>query len=86
MFDGKYYDGVHIYNVGSGSGYTVLELIQTSEEIYNKKIKYVYSNKRQGDVDIVFANTDKIHQELGWKPKYTLKDMCTHFLQYIQNY
>jgi UDP-glucose 4-epimerase len=75
--------GVHIYNIGSGSGYTVLELIKSLEEVSNKQILYKYHNRRSGDIDIVYANTDKINKELGWSPKYTLKDMCTHFLQYI---
>jgi UDP-glucose 4-epimerase len=75
--------GIHIYNIGSGSGYTVLELIKSLEEVSNKQILYAYNDRRPGDIDIVYANTDKINKELGWSPKYTLKDMCTHFLQYI---
>lgn len=83
MENKKMNSGVHIYNIGSGSGYTVLELIKSLEEVSNKKIPYTYHDRREADVDIVYANTDKINKDLGWIPKYTLKDMCTHFLQYI---
>ena len=67
---------VHIYNLGSGVGTSVLELIKTFE-IENKiQIPYKIVPRRAGDVAICFANADKALNELNWKTTKTIADMC----------
>lgn len=75
--------GLNIYNVGTGKGYSVLDLITTFEKVNNIKIKYEFAEKRKGDIDIVYANVDKIYKELKWKAKYSLEDMCRHGYNFI---
>lgn len=59
-----------IFNIGSGIGYSVREVIQTIESVTGKKIKIVESEKRFGDPAILLASTEKINKELGWKSKF----------------
>ncbi len=63
-------------NVGTGKGYSVLELIKTYEEINKVKIKYEFHNRRVGDYPISIADNKYIQSVLGWKPKRNLKKMC----------
>ncbi len=68
--------GIKIYNVGTGKGTTVLELIEMFEKVQGKMILKEFSKRRDGDVGVLFANVDKIKEELKWKPIMTLEDMC----------
>ena len=68
--------GLHIYNVGTGNGVTVLDFITTFERVNNITLSYQFGERRQGDLPIVFANVDKIYQQLGWKAEKTLEDIC----------
>ncbi len=63
-----------IYNVGVGIGTTVLEVVQTFEEVNNQKLNYIIGNRRAGDVVEIYSDNTKIVEELNWKPKYSLKD------------
>lgn len=63
-----------IFNVGTGNGNTVLEVIHAFEKVTGEKLKYQIGPRRPGDVVKVWASTDKITSELGWKPKYSLED------------
>lgn len=63
-----------IYNIGTGQGTTVLELIHIFEMVNNTKIPIEFVGRRPGDIDIVYANCDKIYKELGWKAKYSLEE------------
>lgn len=79
---------VSVYNLGmysqdSNNGTTVLELINTFEKINNVKIPYKFCERRQGDIDIVFAESSKIYNELGWRTKYTLEDICKDGYNYL---
>ena len=60
----------NIFNCGYGKGYSVLEVINTANEIYNNKIKFEYDKKRPGDSEKLISNVDKLHQHLNWKPKF----------------
>ncbi len=64
-----------VYNVGTGTGTTVLELINTYESVNNVKINYVFGNRRNGDIEQVYADVNLINQEIGWKSKYTIESM-----------
>ena len=67
---------VHIYNLGSGVGISVLELIKTFEVENKIQIPYKIVPRRAGDVAICFANADKALNELNWKTTKTIADMC----------
>ena len=69
-------EGGTIYNVGTGKGYSVLEVIKTAEEVVGKKIKIKISDRRAGDTTRLVADAEKIRERLGWKPKYeNLRDI-----------
>ena len=59
----------HIYNLGNGKGYSILEVIKAAEKISEKKIKTIFGNKRDGDATILIASYEKAKIELGWNPK-----------------
>jgi len=59
-----------IYNCGYGVGYSVKEVVDTTNEILNKKIKYVFGPRRKGDSKMIVANSDKFKNKFSWKPKY----------------
>lgn len=65
-----------IINLGSGKGYTVLEVVKTFEKILKKKINYKVMNNRKGDAAISFANISRAKKILNWKPKLDLYSMC----------
>ncbi len=64
-----------VFNLGTGNGYTVLEVIKTFEKCNDLKLNYDISNRRPGDVIEIYADNEKAKQKLGWIPKYNLEDM-----------
>ena len=64
-----------VYNLGSGNGYTVLELIKTFEKVSGVLLNYVLAERREGDVIAIYANNKKANKELNWYPKYNADDM-----------
>jgi UDP-glucose 4-epimerase len=62
-----------VFNVGTGRGYSVLEVIKMFEE-KGKSFNYVIGPRRIGDISEIYADTSKIKEVMGWKPKYSLKD------------
>lgn len=68
--------GVHIYNLGTGIGYSVLDMIHAFEKACGKTLPYVIDARRPGDIAACYASSQKAEKELGWKAKYTLEDMC----------
>jgi UDP-glucose 4-epimerase len=70
------HEGVYeVFNVGSGNGATVLEIIKAFEEENNVTLNYTLSPKRAGDVEKIYATTAKANSVLNWQPKYTVKDI-----------
>lgn len=65
---------VETFNVGTGTGSTVLEVIKTFEKVSGKKLPYKIVDRREGDITSAYANTDKANEELGWKALSTLED------------
>ncbi|TVP50441.1 MAG: UDP-glucose 4-epimerase GalE [Mongoliibacter sp.] len=63
-----------IFNVGTGRGNTVLEVVQTFERVSGKSLNYTIGPRRPGDVVKVWADTSKINNVLGWKAQYSLED------------
>jgi UDP-glucose 4-epimerase len=77
LMDGKAKNNCEVFNIGSGNGITVLESIKAFEESTGVKLNYKIGDRRPGDVIAIYANNDKAEKELGWKPKFTLKDIMT---------
>ena len=75
--------GVHIYNLGTGHGYSVLDLIQNFEKVTGAKVNYKIGPRRIGDIPTCYADTSKAREELGWIAKYGVEDMCRDSWHYI---
>ncbi|MDZ7346515.1 MAG: GDP-mannose 4,6-dehydratase, partial [candidate division KSB1 bacterium] len=69
-------NGLYIYNLGTGKGHTVLEVVRTFEAVSGKKIPYEIVGRRPGDAAICFADPSKAERELNWKATRTLEEMC----------
>lgn len=69
-------EGVHTYNLGSGQGTSVLELVQAFEKVNGVPVPYKIVDRRPGDVATCYANADKALAELNWKTEKTIEDMC----------
>lgn len=78
--------GVHVFNLGTGQGYSVLEMIRAFEKVSNQTIPYEIVARRNGDVATSFANPGKAEQWLGWKAKLSLDDMCTDVWRWRSKY
>ncbi len=65
-----------IFNLGTGKGYSVLELINTFEKVSGKKVNYKIGPRRTGDLPVVYADTQKAEKELGFKAKFDIEKMC----------
>lgn len=68
--------GIVTYNLGTGRGYSVLEIIKNFEQACGRKIPYRITDRRPGDVDICYANPEKAEKELGWKAQSDIRKMC----------
>ncbi len=69
-------DGVFIYNLGTGTGYSVLEVIAAYEKACGRKIPYVIDGRRPGDIASCYADPSKAAAELHWKAEFGLARMC----------
>jgi len=78
-------NGIQIYNLGSGQGYSVKQVLKSYEAACGHDIPYKIANRRAGDVASSYANIKKIHDSLGWVPTKTLDDMCLDSWRWIQN-
>lgn len=63
----NFIDGIDVYNLGTGKGYSVLELIKIVENTYKVNVPYKIVGRREGDIGICYANVDKAKKELGWE-------------------
>uniref|UniRef100_A0A1B0D4R0 UDP-glucose 4-epimerase n=1 Tax=Phlebotomus papatasi TaxID=29031 RepID=A0A1B0D4R0_PHLPP len=68
-----------MYNLGTGKGVSVLELLKTFERVNNVKVPYVVQARREGDISSMYADPTLAESELGWKAEYSLEEMCTDF-------
>ena len=76
--------GVKIYNLGTGNGYSVLELVQNFEKMNNIKVNYKIGPRRPGDIPACYANASKAEKELGWKAEKKIEEMCTDTWNFAQ--
>lgn len=68
--------GVSVYNLGTGKGYSVLDVVHAFENASGVKIPYVFAPRRPGDIAECYSSPEKAWRELGWKAKHNLYDMC----------
>ncbi len=78
-------NGIFVYNLGTGTGYSVLEMVKTFEKVNNVKVPYEITKRRAGDIAACYADPSLAKKELGWEAKKTLEDMCYDSYQYIIN-
>lgn len=74
LLDNKNLDKVEVFNVGTGTGSSVLEVINAFEKVSGQKLPYKIVGRREGDITTAYANTDKANNVLGWKAQSTLED------------
>lgn len=68
--------GLDIYNLGTGIGYSVLDVIHNFEAATGITIPFEFKPRRAGDIPVNYSNADKAWKELGWKAQYGIKEMC----------
>ena len=76
--------GVEAYNLGTGKGYSVLDLVKTFEKVNNVTVKYEIVPRRPGDIAICYADPSKAKEELGWTAEKDIEDMCRDTWNFIQ--
>ena len=76
--------GIDYYNIGTGKGYSVLELVKTFEKVNNVKIKYKITKRRPGDIDACYADCTYANKELGFKATKGIEEMCKDSFNYIK--
>ena len=77
--------GIYIYNLGTGKGYSVLEMVETFKRVNNIDVPYKIAPRRAGDIAICYSNPSKAERELGFKAEKTLEDMCRDTWNYQKN-
>ena len=75
--------GLKIYNLGTGKGTSVLELVTMFEKVNNLKVNYKIVARRPGDIDACYASNKKAKNELGFETKYSLEDMCKDSYNFV---
>ena len=76
--------GLYIYNLGTGTGYSVLDMVKAFENSTGKKVPYKIAPRRQGDIATCYADPKKAKEELNWEATKTLDDMCRDSWNYIE--
>ena len=76
-------NGLYIYNLGTGKGYSVLDMVKAFEKATGKKVPYKIAPRREGDIATCYAEPKKAKEELGWQAEKTLEDMCKDSWNYI---
>ena len=76
--------GVEAYNLGTGKGYSVLDLVNTFEKVNHVTVKYEIVPRRPGDIAICYADPSKAREELGWVAEKDIEDMCRDTWNYIK--
>lgn len=74
---------VYIYNLGTGNGFSVLDLVKTYEKVNGIKLNYAIKPRRAGDIAACYADSTKAKEELGWTATKTIEDMCRDSYQFV---
>ena len=75
--------GLYIYNLGTGIGYSVLDIINAFEKVNHVKVNYKIAERRPGDIAECFSDSTKAKEELGWKASLGIEDMCKDAYNFI---
>lgn len=75
--------GINYYNLGTGVGYSVLDLVKTFEEVNKVSVPYKIVGRRAGDIASCYADPSKAYEELGWKAELGIKEMCRDSYEFI---
>lgn len=78
-------EGVEAYNLGTGTGYSVLDVVVNFEKATERKIPYVLTDRRPGDIAVCYADPTKAFNELGWKAEKNIEDMCRDSWRWQKN-
>ena len=76
--------GLYIYNLGTGTGYSVLDMVNAFEKSTGRKVNYKITERRAGDIAVCYADPKKAKEELGWVAEKNLEDMCKDSWNYIE--
>ena len=76
--------GVYVYNLGTGVGYSVLDIVHAFENANGIKIPYQIVERRPGDIDACYSDPSKAEKELGWKAMYDIEKMCKDSYSFAQ--
>lgn len=79
-------NGLFIYNLGTGIGYSVLDMVKAFEKTTGKKIAYRIAPRRQGDIATCYSDPKKAKEELHWQAEKTLEDMCRDSWHYMEKH
>ena len=77
--------GLNIFNIGTGNGYSVLELIKTFEDVTQLKVPKIFAKRRDGDVHSCYADPTKARKILGWNCEYDLRQMCLSSFEFSRS-
>lgn len=77
--------GVSVYNLGTGNGYSVLEMVEAFAEASGRDVAYTIVDRRPGDIAACYANPAKAWEELGWKAQFGLAEMCEDTWRWQKN-
>ena len=80
----KEQEGLYIYNLGTGTGYSVLDMVKAFEETTGKTVKYKIAPRREGDIATCYADPKKAKEELDWVAEKGLKEMCEDSWNFIE--
>ena len=78
-------NGLCIYNLGTGKGTSVLELVNTFSKVNNVKVNYSIVDRRPGDIDACFADASLAFEKLGFKAEHTVEDMCRDAYNFVNH-
>jgi UDP-glucose 4-epimerase len=74
-----------IFNLGSNQGNSILEVIENYERVFERKLHYKFVERRPGDVAMLVADSKKIYEQIGWKPKYGVKEIFEDYKMAINS-
>ncbi len=77
--------GLKIYNLGTGVGYSVLDIVKNFQEVNGVEIPYEIKDRRAGDIATCYADASKAHKELGWEAQFGIKEMCRDSWRWQKN-
>lgn len=85
LLDNESESAIEIFNLGKGKGISVLEMIKAFENTSGEKLNYTIGERREGDIEAIFSNSNKASNKLGWNCKYSLDEMMSSAWKWEQN-